>query len=251
MDLGIAGKVAAVAAASRGLGFATAAALLAEGASVAICGRDPERLETAASHLRAHGGDVHVAVCDLVAPGACEAFIDGAVGVFGRLDIVVANAGGPRAAAVLDLTDDDFRAAFELNALTSIRVARAAVPHLRAHGDGGRILFITSSAVKQPIDALGLSNAARAAATGYARTLANALARERITVNTIAPGYHDTDRLRQLAGDLSGLSGTLPAGRLGSAEDFGAIACFLASQQANYLTGQTIVVDGGLVRSLL
>lgn len=251
MELGIRGKVAAVAASSKGLGFASAQALASEGARIAICGRDAAALAEAAAAL---GSDVLALPMDLVEPGACERFVEATVERFGRLDIVVTNSGGPPPGDVTAFTDDQFRAAFELNALVHIRLARAAVPYLRAHGDGGRIVMITSAAVKQPIDGLGLSNTARAGLTGYAKTLSTQLAAEGITVNTVAPGLHDTERLRALAGnvpDLSGLAADVPARRLGEAADFGAVVCFLAGAQANYITGQTLVVDGGRTKALL
>ncbi len=250
MDLGTKGKVAAVAAASKGLGLAAAHALATEGAKVAICGRDAGALGAAAAEI---GDDVLVVPLDLVEPGACERFIEVTAGHFGRLDIVVTNSGGPPPGDVTDLTDEQLRAAFELNALVHIRLARAALPHLRAHGDGGRIVMITSAAVKQPIDGLGLSNTARTGLTGYAKTLSNRLAAERITVNTIAPGLHDTERLRALSGNAATdlLVADVPARKLGDASDFGAIVCFLASRQANYITGQTILVDGGRSKGLL
>jgi 3-oxoacyl-[acyl-carrier protein] reductase len=250
LDLGLQGKVVAVAAASKGLGLATAQAFAAEGAILAICSRDETAIETAAAAI---GGEVLALACDLTAAGECERFISAAADRFGRLDVVVSNSGGPPPGDVIELTDDQFREAFELNALVHIRLARAALPHLRAHGEGGRILMITSAAVKQPIDGLGLSNTARTGLTGYAKTLSNRLAAEAITVNTVAPGMHDTERLRELAGGASTelLTGDIPARRLGTPEEFAAIVCFLASRQAAYVTGQTILVDGGRTKGLL
>lgn len=252
MDLGLRGKVAAVAASSEGLGFESARALAAEGASLAICGRNADRLAAADAALVASGAAILALELDLTAPGACEGFIEATVERFGRLDVVVTNTGGPPPGDITDLTDDQFRAAFELNALTHIRLCRAALPHLRASGEG-RIVMITSAAVKQPIDGLGLSNTARSGLTAYAKTLSTRVAADGITVNTVAPGLHDTARLRALAGnvpDLSGLAADVPARRLGDAADFGAIVCFLAGRQANYITGQTIVVDGGRTKGL-
>jgi 3-oxoacyl-[acyl-carrier protein] reductase len=249
VDFGLSGKVVAVAAASKGLGFACAKALVDEGALVAICGRDQNALEQAQKAL---GESVLAVQLDLLEPGACEKFIDATVAKFGRLDAIVTNTGGPPAGDILDFDDEAFRNAFELNALTHIRLSRASLPHLRAHAQGGRIVMITSAAVRQPIDGLGLSNTARAGLTGYAKTLSNRLAPEGITVNTVAPGLHDTERLRALAGnvfDLSQLAADVPAARLGDAADFGAVVGFLISKQANYITGQTIVVDGGRMKA--
>lgn len=249
MDLGMSGKVAAIAAASDGLGLATALSFVGEGASVAICGRDSARLERAREKLASAGGAVEAIACDLVQQDACETFVDRVVARFGRLDILVTNSGGPKAADVLDLTDDDLRGAFELNALVHVRLIRAALSHLRAAG-GGAIVAITSAAVKQPIDGLGLSNTARTGLTGYLKTLSNRIANENITVNTVAPGLHDTERLRALVGGAAIAPSDVPADRIGDPTDFGSVVCFLASHHASYVTGQTIVVDGGRNRAL-
>lgn len=247
MDLGLNGKVVAVAAATAGLGLASARAFLEEGARVSICGRDPGRLAEATDQL-APIGEVEGMGLDLTEEGASEEFIRRTVDRFGRLDAVVTNSGGPKAADVLDLSDDDIQGAFELNLLVHVRLIRAALPYLRAQG-GGAIVAITSAAVKQPIDWLGLSNTARSGLTGYLKTLSNRLAAENITVNSIAPGLHDTERLRYLAGGVID-PGDVPAKRLGTPEDFGSVVCFLASKPANYITGQTIVVDGGRNKAL-
>ena len=262
MDLGLKGRVAAVSAASKGLGKASAVALAAEGCDVAICARGVDALSATTREIEALGVRVHAIACDLVQPGACERFIDGAAAAFGRLDVVVTNVGGPPSGPALQFTDEDYRRILEQNLMVAVRLARTAIPHFRA-GGYGRIVNITSQAVKEPIDGLILGNTARAAIAGFAKTLANELAPEGITVNTAAPGAHRTDRILELTAQLAERAGisqeeamknwaaSSRMGRIGEPEEFGAVVAFLASERASFVTGTTIAVDGGTSRSLL
>jgi 3-oxoacyl-[acyl-carrier protein] reductase len=255
MDLGLHGRAAAVAGASSGLGLAIARSLAAEGADVAICGRDPERLEAAATELDAVGdGRVSATPVDVRDTDVVTAWIDAAAEAFGGLGIVVPNAGGPSGGGATAFDVDAYRDAVELNLLSQIAITSAALPHLRAAG-WGRVIFVTSVSVKQPIPTLALSNTARAGVAGYAKSLVADLGDAGITVNLLAPGYHATDRLEEVLGDddaaREAIVGDIPLGRIGDPADFGAIAAFLASAQAGYITGAVIGVDGGWSRSLL
>jgi 3-oxoacyl-[acyl-carrier protein] reductase len=237
MDLGISGRRAAVAAASRGLGFATAAALAAEGVEVAICGRDATTLTSAASAI----GALPI-VADVSTAEGAGAFVHAAREALGGIDILVANAGGPPPGRFADVSDPhEYARAFELSCLSTIAMCGEAVPSMQAQ-QWGRVVAITSIAVRQPIPHLILSNTARAGLTGFLKTLAREIAPDGVTVNSLQPGLHDTERLRALgAADPTGI----PAGRLGTAADFGAIAAFLCSEHAGFLTGAAIPIDGG------
>lgn len=243
MDLGISGRRAAVAAASRGLGYATAAALATEGVQVAICGRDQKAVTEAADRI----GDRAVPlVADVSKADGAEAFVDGARDALGGIDILVTNAGGPPPGDFSSTELDQYLTAFELNCLSVIAMCNAAVPDMRRQR-WGRVVAITSIAVRQPIPGLILSNTARAGATGFLKTLAREVAGDGVTVNSLQPGTHDTDRVRQLGHDASGV----PAGTIGRPEDFGAIAAFLCSEHVRFLTGSAIHVDGGAYAGLL
>ena len=237
MDLGLEGRVALVTASSKGLGLASAAALAAEGASVAICARDPDRLAAAASGI---GPDVLAIPADVTDPGAPARLIAATVERFGRLDVLVANAGGPPQARALEVTDESLAQAVNANLITSIRLVREAVPHLRTAG-GGRICLITSSAVKQPIPTLALSNTARTGLWGWAKTAAQDLAPDGITLNLACPGLHATDRVRHLGFE----------GPLGDPADFGRVVAFLCSDHAGFVTGVALQVDGAATLGLL
>jgi len=237
MDLGLAGKVALVTAASKGLGRASAQALVDEGASVAINSRDPERLRAAAAEL---GGEVVALPADVTDPDAPRRLVEATVERFGALHVVVGNAGGPPKGRALDLDDDTLLGAIEANLLTSIRLVRAAVPHMREAG-WGRICLIASSSVKQPIPDLATSNTARAGLWGWAKTAAQDLIGDGITLNLACPGLHATDRVKEL--DFSG--------RLGDPADFGLVVAFLCSQHAGFLSGVALQVDGASTLGLL
>jgi 3-oxoacyl-[acyl-carrier protein] reductase len=247
MDLGIRDKRAAVAASTAGLGLATARALVDEGVRVAICGRDPERLAGAVADL----GPAAVAIeADVGTEAGAMAFVIDAGERLGGLDILVANAGGPPGATATGTSLDGYREAIELNLLSTVAMCLAAVPDMRAQR-WGRILAITSIGVRQPIPFLAASVTARAGVTGFLKTLATEVAGDGVTVNSIQPGSHLTDRLRGLHGDqIDALQADIPAGVLGDPADFGAVAAFLCSHQARFVTGTSLVVDGGASRGL-
>lgn len=250
MDLSLTGKRAAVAASSAGLGLASAAALAAEGARVAICGRDRDRLEAAAETIRSAGGDVIALVADVGTPDGATAFVEQATEGLGGLDILVPNAGGPPAGTFASTPLDAYGPALELNLLSTVAMCHAAVPGLVAQG-WGRIVAITSSTVRQPAPNLILSNTARAGVTGFLKTLATEVAPSGVTVNSVQPGLHTTDRMRDLyGGEVDGAAAGIPTGEAGRPEDFGAVVTFLCSDQARFVTGAALAVDGGASRGL-
>jgi 3-oxoacyl-[acyl-carrier protein] reductase len=261
MDLGLEGRVAIVAAASRGLGRAVAERLAREGAHVAICARSSDELERAARAIReATGRQVFARVADVTDASAIEAFVRETADRFGRLDVCVTNCGGPPARSFLDIGVDEWRSAVDSILMSAVHFARHALPRMKAAG-WGRLLMITSATVKQPIDGLVLSNSLRAAVSGLARTLANEFGAHGITVNTICPGYTATDRLLDLA-DARAAAGEprdellerwrneVPVRRIGTTEEFAAAAVFLCSANASYVNGTALTVDGGWTRSL-
>jgi 3-oxoacyl-[acyl-carrier protein] reductase len=262
VDLGLKGRVAVVAASSRGLGRACAAAFAREGADVAICARGKDDLRDAEAELVGLGARVHSVVADLGRAEDCRRFVAGAGEALGRIDVLVNNNGGPPAGAFDRFTLDDYRSAVEQNLMSTVQMTLEAVPVMR-RGGWGRIVNLTSVAVKQPLDALVLSNTSRTAVVGFSKTLSNELAREGITVNTVCPGPTLTDRIRSLAKQradresidyeraLATYVTDIPMGRLGRPEELAALVVFLASEPASYITGTTIQVDGGFVRSLL
>jgi 3-oxoacyl-[acyl-carrier protein] reductase len=241
MDLGIAGKVALVTAGSRGLGRATALALAGEGVRVMLSGRDASMLAATRSQVEAVGVEVDVRAGDVTDPGEPARLVAATVERFGGLDIVVANAGGPPPGRALDLSDDALDAALNANLMTSVRLVREALPHMRATG-WGRICCITSYTVKQPAPALALSNTARTGLWAWIKTAAQDLAAESsgITLNMICPGPHATDRMKELGG----------AGVMGDPADFGSVVAFVCSAHAGFINGSAVVVDGGSTLAL-
>lgn len=239
MDLGIAERRAAVAAASRGLGFATAAALAAEGVRVAMCSRSQDRIEAAAGRVR---GAVPI-VADVATQAGAAQFVRDARAALGGVDILVANCGGPPAGTFASTERAAYAPAIEQNCLATIAMCLEAVPAMRAQ-QWGRVLAITSVAVRQPIPTLILSNTARAGLTGFLKTLAREVAGDGVTVNSIQPGSHDTERIRALLG------GPPDVDRIGDPGDFGRIAAFLCSEPAKFLTGAGVHVDGGAYAGL-
>ncbi len=248
MDLGLQGKRAAVAAGSAGLGLGTARALVEAGARVAICGRDGGRLNSAAQSL---GEAALPLVADVSTVEGATAFVEAAQEGLGGLDILVTNAGGPPPGNFASTDLSAYPEALSLNLLSVVAMCTAALPAMQAQG-WGRILAITSISVRQPLDNLILSNTARAGATGFLKTLANQVAPDGITVNSIQPGLHRTARLGALdAGALDSLAATIPTRTLGDAEDFGKVAAFLCSDAARFINGAAIPVDGGAYPGLL
>lgn len=237
MDLGIGGRVALVTASSAGLGRASAEALAGEGAKVVVSARGRARLEKTAQAIRDAGGEVVAVAADVASPEVPGELVAAALEAFGRLDIVVANAGGPPAGRALEVDDEGVRAAVETNALASIRLVREALPHMRAQR-WGRICCISSYSVVRPLPHLALSNLARTGLLAWAQTAAADLAGEGsgITLNLVCPGPHATDRMVELGG-----GGGAPMGDPG---DFGRVVAFLCSQPAAFVNGAAVVVDG-------
>lgn len=263
MQLGIEGRVAVVGGSSRGLGRAIAAELAAEGADLVMCARGGDVLREAAESIRSTTSAMVVTVAtDTSTPEGVRAVIDAAHGEFGRIDILVTNTGGPPAGRFEAHDPAAWRQAYA-NLLESVTgLVRGALPGMRERG-WGRIINVTSIAVKQPVDNLILSNSLRAAVTGFARTLANEVAAAGITVNNVMPGYTRTRRVEHLAAQVAAEKGIadgemmdawndeIPAGRIAEPRELAALVAFLASDRASYITAQSIAVDGGWIRSLL
>ena len=250
MELGIDGRTAAVAAASAGLGLASAKRLAAEGVRVAICGRDADRIAAAAAKV---GNGCIGLVADVSTPVGATGFVAAATDALGEPpDILVTNAGGPPAGTFASTDLDAYLPALELNLLSVVALCKAAVPAMQAQR-WGRVVAITSISVRQPIATLILSNTARAGATGFLKTLAREVAADGVTVNSVLPGLHATDRLLGLYGpDGAANAGRdVPAGVLGDPNDFGAVVAFLCSEPAKFVTGVALQVDGGAYAGLL
>lgn len=263
MDLGLKDRVAIVAAASRGIGFACARELAREGARVFLCSRnEADAVQAAAAIHRETAADVTGLRADVMNNSDIAHFVDQAIERFGRIDICITNAGGPPATVFADTDLDMFRQAFEQNALSAIRLARFVLPGM-IERKWGRIVNITSVSVKQPIEGLLLSNTIRAGLTGWAKTVSTEVAGDGVTVNNVAPGYTLTERQNELAaarGKAAGKSKQeiiemwatqAPMRRMASPEEIAAAVVFLASERASYITGITLQVDGGWVRGLL
>jgi 3-oxoacyl-[acyl-carrier protein] reductase len=248
MDLGISGRRAAVAGASSGLGLAAARALAAAGVRVALCGRDEARIQAAVASVE---GDCVPIVCDVAGAEGGQRFVELATDALGGVDILVANAGGPPAGNFAATALDLYQTGVDLNLLSVVGMCKTAIPAMQAQG-WGRVVAITSIAVRQPMPNLILSNTARAGATAFLSTVAREVARDGVTVNTLQPGLHATDRVTVLYGDsLDKEAKRTPAGRLGDPEDFGQICAFFCSEQAKYITAAHLQVDGGDYRGLL
>lgn len=241
MELAIGGRRAAVAGASSGLGFAVAAALATEGVHVAICGRDRDRIERAAAEI---GSAVVPIVCDVSTGEGGRQFETSAQDALGGLDILVANGGGPPVAGFADATLEAYRAAIELSLVSVIGMCQVAVPPMLEAG-WGRVVAITSITVRQPAASMILSNTARAGTTGFLKTLALELAGRGVTVNSVQPGPHATERVESLMGKLDPATFGIRGGVLGRPADFGAAVAWLCSDQARFTTGVQLHVDGG------
>ena len=262
MDLGLKGKVAMVAGASRGLGYAVARALAAEGVSVSMSSRNEQAIVDAGKRVAAETYMEPLAVAvDVRSAESLATWHRLTIERFGGLDLLFANSGGPPAGTALSFDDDAWKGAFELLVLSAVRMVRLAVPSMKARG-GGAIVMSTSSAVKEPVPNLALSNVVRTSAGALSKTLANELATDRIRVNHLLPGRIDTDRVRELdtiRGNATGKSAddvrdgwakTIPLGRYGEPGEYANAAVFLFSDAARYITGATLQVDGGLIRAV-
>ena len=262
MDLGLKNRVALVAASSQGIGRATAEAFAAEGCRVAMCARNRQTLQAAAEEIRKkHGVDVLAEAFDVGDAAAVSGFVTDVAAKFGSVDICVTNAGGPPAKGFLGATLEEWQRALELNFLSTVHFAREVIPHMqRKHW--GRIVTITSITTKQPVTDLVLSNAVRAAVVGLVKSLANEFGKDGILVNNVAPGFTATDRLKELAKSRASASGKseqqivegwaadAPLQRLGEPREVAETIVWLASERASYITGQTVLVDGGMYKGL-
>jgi 3-oxoacyl-[acyl-carrier protein] reductase len=263
MDLGLRDKVALVAASSQGLGLAIAAELAAEGANLVMCARGEESLRKAADSIAGSTGvEVLTATGDLLSAADIKRIVDFTLERFGRIDILVTNSGGPPSGTFDTLTTEQWTDAVRGLLSSVTEMTRLVLPGMKERG-WGRILCVTSIAAKQPVEGLMLSNSIRAAVTGFAKTLSTEVAEYGITVNTILPGFTATERVQDLAEALAKKEGTdastirarweseIPMGRLAHPEEFAAVAVFLVSERASYITGSSIAVDGGWIRGLL
>ena len=258
MDLGLKGKVALVAASSKGLGKASALALAREGARVTICARTAEDLEAAAQEIRDEtAAEVLAVPADLNTAEGIHTVVAATAERFGGVDVLVDNSGGPRTGRFADLTDDDWRQALEILTLNFVRFVREVLPHMRER-HWGRIVGIQSSSVKQPVDNIDLSNGIRPGIAGLVKSITPDLARDGITINLVLPGMFRTARItNRLAGARpevaekveAQLAAAIPMGRLGDPMELGHLVAFLASEQASYITGAAYQVDGGSIRS--
>lgn len=262
METGLRGRVAIVAASSQGIGRATAAAFAAEDCRVAMCARNRQTLEAAAQEIRKQSGaEVFAQAFDVTDADAVRAFVDAVADRFGAVDICVTNAGGPPAKGFLAASIEEWRKGIDANFLSTVYFAREVIPHMQRKV-WGRIITLTSISTKQPVPDLVLSNAARAAVVGLMKSLANEFGKDGILVNNVAPGYTATDRLKELARVRSAAqhksedeifaawAGDSALKRIGEPNEIADTIVWLASERASYITGQTILVDGGAYKGL-
>lgn len=263
MELGIKNKVALVTASSKGIGRATAETLLSEGCKVAICSSNKENLDRAANEIAAiHGSEPLSIICDLNKPEDLRNTVKAVEETYGEIDILVSNCGGPPAGFFEDLDEEQWEYSYNQVLMSAVRLTRFVLPAMKKK-NWGRIIYITSLSVKQPVDNLMLSNIFRTGLTAFAKTISNQYGKYNITVNTVAPGFTLTARLYELAVEeskrtgksheevLASMAAKVPMQRLGSPEEIASLAAFLASDHAGYITGVTIPVDGGAIKSTL
>jgi len=263
MDLGLKNKVAIVAAASKGLGRAVALELAREGARIAICSRNRDHIRQTAEYIHNEtDAEIYYEQTDVARGDEVRGFVTNTINRFGEVHVLVTNAGGPPSGLFVSLRPQDWMNAFHLNLMSVVQLCAEVIPHMQRNR-WGRIINITSIAIKQPVDGLMLSNSIRAAVVGFAKTLSNEMAPYNILVNNVCPGYTRTERVEELSASMAERKGvsqerivanweeSIPMGRLGSPEEFAALVAFLASERASYITGTSIPVDGGAVRSLL
>lgn len=262
MDLGLKGKNVLVLASSKGLGKACALEFAREGANIMLTSRDEEQLSRTAEEIKAEtGATVHYKKCDITQRNEIDELVAETVEKLGSVDVLVNNAGGPPAGLFNDFEDEHWQGAFELTLLSLVRTVRAVTPNMRRNG-GGRIVNIASSSFKQPIDGLILSNTFRTAINGLSKSLSQELGKDRILINTIGPGRIGTDRigeLDQMVADKKGVTAEevkagmesgIPLGRYGKPEEFAKMVVFLCSGANTYITGQSLLIDGGMVKAL-
>ena len=246
MDLGISGRTALVTGASRGLGLSSARALSNAGVKVCLVSRSTDRLSIAAQELP---NDCHTIASDLSDPSSIQTMLKEVKETFGCVDTLVANAGGPPPGNFETTETEDFSEALQLNLLSTVEMCKGLIPEM-THQGWGRVVAITSIAVREPMAQLILSNTARSGLTSFLKTTATEVAGAGVTVNSIQPGLHATERLTELYEDLKGVAGNVPTGKLGDPDDFGEVVAFLCSEQAKFITGAAIPVDGGAAKGL-
>lgn len=262
MDTGLKNKVVIVCGASQGIGRATAQAFAAEGANVILCARTEKTLQTAAAAIKsATGAEVTSYVTDVSSPDAVTELVQAVVKKFSRVDVCVANAGGPPPRSFFNASNDDWRKAIEMNFMSVVYLAREVLPHMQKH-KWGRFITITSTSVRQPVPDLLLSNSIRPAVVGLMKSLTQEFGPHGITFNNVGPGYTSTERLSELAGSRARAAGVaekdiyerwsndVPLRRLGKPEEIADAIVWLASERASYITGQTILVDGGIYKGM-
>jgi len=262
VETGLKNRGVIVAASSTGIGRATAEAFAREGAQVAMCARTAEMLNAAATEIRKrYNAEVYSEAFDVTDSGRVKRFVEQVVKQFGRIDVCVTNAGGPAAKPFMAVEPHEWRHAIDLNLMSTIYLAREVVPHMQRRR-WGRIVTLTSVSVKQPVPDLVMSNAVRAAVVGLVKTMANELGKDNITVNNVGPGFTDTERVRELAVMRAGATGITPEEitsrwgaeaalkRIGKPEEIADAIVFLASERASFITGQTLLVDGGYYKGI-
>ncbi len=262
MDLGLKGRGVIVAASSEGIGRAAAEAFAREGAQVAMCARTEKTLREAAEEIRSQtGAEVYAEPLDVTDAAAVARYVEQVAKRFGRIDVCVTNAGGPPAKNFLSISTDEWRKAVDMNFMSVVYLAKAVIPYMQRHR-WGRIITITSISVKQPIADLIMSNSVRAGVVGLVKSLANEFGKDGILVNNVGPGYTATERLKELAGVRALAAGVsqekiyetwaaeAPVRRLGEPQEIADLIVWLASERASYVTGQTVLADGGIYRGL-